>query len=44
MLDLNELIIAQLKERDPTFPDVSKGVLAPVVCNLIIFPFSLHIS
>ncbi|KAL5783899.1 hypothetical protein ACOSP7_008928 [Xanthoceras sorbifolium] len=31
MLDLNEMIIAQLKERDPTFPDVSKGVLAPVV-------------
>lgn len=31
MLDLNEMIIAQLKERDPTFPDVSKGVLSPVV-------------
>ncbi|XP_010273536.1 PREDICTED: putative protease Do-like 14 [Nelumbo nucifera] len=31
MLDLNEMIIAQLKERDVTFPDVSKGVLVPMV-------------
>ncbi|XP_043719723.1 putative protease Do-like 14 [Telopea speciosissima] len=31
MLDLNELIIAQLKERDPMFPDVSKGVLVTMV-------------
>lgn len=27
MLELNELIIAQLKERDTTFPDITKGVL-----------------
>eukprot|EP01018_Ginkgo_biloba_P025433 Gb_17877 [translate_table: standard] len=31
MLDLNELTIAQLKERDPTFPDVTEGVLVPLV-------------
>ncbi|KAJ9557097.1 hypothetical protein OSB04_011711 [Centaurea solstitialis] len=31
MLDLNELIVAQLKEKDVTFPDVSKGVLVPMI-------------
>ncbi|KAK9291419.1 hypothetical protein L1049_019366 [Liquidambar formosana] len=31
MLDLNDLIISQLKERDATFPDVQKGVLVPMV-------------
>ncbi|ONK55496.1 uncharacterized protein A4U43_UnF2450 [Asparagus officinalis] len=31
MLDLNDMIIAQLKERDASFPDVSKGVLVPMV-------------
>ncbi|KAJ4719430.1 Protease Do-like 14 [Melia azedarach] len=31
MLDLNELIIAQLKERDPSFPNVKRGVLVPMV-------------
>ncbi|XP_038992684.1 putative protease Do-like 14 isoform X2 [Hibiscus syriacus] len=31
MLDLNELIIAQLKERDAKFPDVEKGILVPMV-------------
>lgn len=31
MLDLNEMIVAQLKEKDVTFPDVSKGVLVPMV-------------
>lgn len=31
MLDLNDMIVAQLKERDPAFPVVSKGVLVPVV-------------
>ncbi|XP_008801368.1 putative protease Do-like 14 isoform X2 [Phoenix dactylifera] len=31
MLDLNEMIIAQIKERDAFFPDVSKGVLVPMV-------------
>ncbi|XP_073007255.1 putative protease Do-like 14 isoform X2 [Typha latifolia] len=31
MLDLNEMIIAQLKERNASFPDVSKGVLVPMV-------------
>ena len=34
MLDLNELIIAQLKERDPAFPDVTEGVLVPQVSYL----------
>ncbi|XP_068654933.1 putative protease Do-like 14 [Aristolochia californica] len=31
MFDLNDMIIAQLKERDPSFPDVRKGVLIPMV-------------
>ncbi|XVF41889.1 hypothetical protein PTKIN_Ptkin01aG0316600 [Pterospermum kingtungense] len=31
MLDLNEMIVAQLKERDPRFPDVEKGILVPMV-------------
>ncbi|KAF9605739.1 hypothetical protein IFM89_018135 [Coptis chinensis] len=31
MLDLNEMIIAQLKERDAAFPNVRKGVLVPMV-------------
>lgn len=31
MLDLNDMIIAQLKERDPSFPNVKSGVLVPVV-------------
>ncbi|XP_028770864.1 putative protease Do-like 14 isoform X2 [Neltuma alba] len=31
MIDLNEMIIAQLKERDPSFPNVSKGILVPMV-------------
>ncbi|CAK9136449.1 unnamed protein product [Ilex paraguariensis] len=32
MLDLNDMIVAQLKEKDPTFPNVNKGVLVPMVC------------
>jgi hypothetical protein len=36
MFDLNEMIIAQLKERDATFPNVNKGILVPMVCILII--------
>lgn len=31
MLDLNPMVIAQLKERSSSFPDVSKGVLVPMV-------------
>ncbi|XP_076924537.1 putative protease Do-like 14 [Bidens hawaiensis] len=31
MLDLNDMIIAQLKEKDVMFPDVTKGVLVPMV-------------
>ncbi|GKV40364.1 hypothetical protein SLEP1_g48019 [Rubroshorea leprosula] len=31
MLDLNDMIIAQLKERDVTFPNVKKGVLVAMV-------------
>ncbi|TQD93729.1 hypothetical protein C1H46_020628 [Malus baccata] len=31
MIDLNEMIINQLKERDPTFPNVKKGILVPMV-------------
>ncbi|RZC67896.1 hypothetical protein C5167_011586 [Papaver somniferum] len=31
MLDLNDMIVAQLKERDISFPNVSKGVLVPMV-------------
>ncbi|CAL5380708.1 unnamed protein product [Camellia sinensis] len=31
MLDLNDMIIAQLREKDPKFPNVNKGVLVPMV-------------
>ncbi|KAK9151632.1 hypothetical protein Syun_009941 [Stephania yunnanensis] len=31
MLDLNEMVISQLKERDNSFPNVTKGVLVPMV-------------
>ncbi|KAJ7541321.1 hypothetical protein O6H91_10G054400 [Diphasiastrum complanatum] len=31
MLELTEPIIGQLKERDPAFPDINKGVLVPQV-------------
>nr|TKV99970.1 hypothetical protein SEVIR_8G079000v2 [Setaria viridis] len=31
MLDLNPMIISQLKEKSSTFPDVRKGVLVPMV-------------
>ncbi|MCL7030073.1 hypothetical protein MKW94_029022 [Papaver nudicaule] len=31
MLDLNDMIVAQLKERDISFPNVNKGVLVPMV-------------
>lgn len=39
MLDLNDMIIAQLKERDPSFPNVKSGILVPVVC----FQFHLYL-
>lgn len=32
MLDLNDMIVAQLKEKDVMFPDVTRGVLVPMVC------------
>ncbi|KAL2345676.1 hypothetical protein Fmac_006961 [Flemingia macrophylla] len=31
MLDLNEMIIAQLKKRDASFPNVNNGILVPMV-------------
>ncbi|KAK9073385.1 hypothetical protein SSX86_007709 [Deinandra increscens subsp. villosa] len=31
MLDLNDMIVAQLKEKDVLFPDVTRGVLVPMV-------------
>lgn len=31
MIDLNEMILSQLKERDPTFPNVDRGVLVPMI-------------
>ncbi|VVB15245.1 unnamed protein product [Arabis nemorensis] len=31
MIELNKMIVAQLKERDPMFPDVEKGILVPAV-------------
>lgn len=31
MLDLNDMIVAHLKERNASFPDVSRGVLIPMV-------------
>lgn len=34
MVDLNDMIIAQLLEKDPRFPNVKKGILVPAVSNL----------
>ncbi|XP_024007648.1 putative protease Do-like 14 isoform X2 [Eutrema salsugineum] len=31
MIELNKMILAQLKERDPMFPDVERGILVPTV-------------
>eukprot|EP00249_Psilotum_nudum_P006306 c19622_g1_i1 orf=90-1535(+) len=31
MLELTPAIVSQLKERDPTFPDISEGILVPQV-------------
>ncbi|XP_009802408.1 putative protease Do-like 14 isoform X1 [Nicotiana sylvestris] len=31
MLDLNDMVVAQLQERDPSFPKVNKGVLVSMV-------------
>ncbi|KAL6964757.1 putative protease Do-like 14 [Sarracenia purpurea var. burkii] len=31
MLDLNDMIVAQLREKDAMFPNVNKGVLVPMV-------------
>ena len=40
MIDLNEMIIAKEKEREPLFPNVSKGTLVHMVSRLlIIFAF-----
>lgn len=46
MIDLNEMIIAQLKERDPRFPNVDRGVLVPMVClsKFLFLPALLHIT
>lgn len=34
MIDLNDMIVAQLKEKDAALPNVTKGVLVPMVCLL----------
>lgn len=31
MLDLNDMIVAQLREKDATFPNVHRGILVPMV-------------
>jgi len=36
MLDLNEMIIEQLKKKDASFPNVNKGILVPMVCSQLI--------
>ncbi|EEE51918.1 hypothetical protein OsJ_33523 [Oryza sativa Japonica Group] len=35
MLDLNPMIIAQLKERSSSFPDVKNGVLVPMIIDIM---------
>ena len=40
MHELNEHVLSQLKEQDPTFPDIKKGILVPQVCNY--FHLSIH--
>lgn len=44
MLDLNDMIVAQLKEKDAKFPSVSKGVLVPMVWCTFSPPPSLSLS
>lgn len=36
MLDLNQMVIAQLKERDSTFPNVDRGIFVAMVCILVV--------
>ncbi|KAH9620961.1 hypothetical protein KSS87_017932 [Heliosperma pusillum] len=38
MIDLNEMILPQLRERDPTFPNVERGVLVPMVSTCLFRP------
>lgn len=35
MIDLNDMIISQLKERDSSFPNIKRGILVPMVCFLV---------
>ena len=32
MIDLNEMIVAQLMEKDAALPNVTRGILVPMVC------------
>lgn len=41
MVDLDGMMIAQLKERDASFPNIEKGVLVAMVCFFIIVVFHL---
>ena len=36
MIDLNDMIISQLKERDSSFPSIKRGILVPIVCILVV--------
>ena len=36
MIDLNDMIISQLKERDSSFPSIKRGILVPMVCILVV--------
>lgn len=42
MVDLNETILPQLKEKDPGFPDIDRGVLIYKVCFLIFRPYCIE--
>lgn len=45
MIDLNDMLAAQLKEKDAKFPDVNRGILVPMVCFFLAFsPPSYHDS
>ena len=40
MIDLNDMLAAQLKENNAKFPDINKGILVTMVCFMLTFsPF-----
>lgn len=44
MIDLNDMLVAQLKENDAKFPDINKGILVTMVCFFLTFSPPCHDS